>query len=96
MARLSDPKGQAPLGALDSFIGAFGNERWAWSHMDHYSPGEVSWLDGFQARIVREVSELPHDRAAWEALGIVQLLSDDQETWLAEIAARAAQQSKLE
>ena len=97
LARLAPPEGTEPLKVLDNFVSVFGNERWAWSHMDHYSPaGDVAWLDGFQARIVREVTQLPHDRTAWEALGIVQLLSDDQETWLADIKDRAAEQCKLD
>jgi hypothetical protein len=93
LARLA--RGDVPMKTLDGFLAAFGNERWAWSHMDHYAPAEIDWLDAFQARIVREVTLLPHDRAAWEALGIVFLLSDDQKTWLADIQRRCAEQAAV-
>jgi hypothetical protein len=95
LARSAPPRSQQPLQLLDSFLATFGNERWVWDEMNRYSPTETDWLDGFNERLVREVTALPHNRVAWEALGLVQLLSEDRPAWLDEIAERAAEQCRL-
>jgi hypothetical protein len=91
-ARVAGAKSHEPLALVDGFVSAFGNERFAWQHAFRAAPTDAAWLGGLRERLVREVSALPHDRAAWEALGVVHLLSDDEPSWLAAIAARAAAQ----
>jgi hypothetical protein len=95
-ARVAPPQSQDLLKALDNFVAVFGNERWAWAETYEYAPTDAVWLPALEQRLVREVTELPHDRAAWEALGLVELLSEDSAEWLKGIAARAAEQCRLD
>lgn len=69
---------------------------WAWKEAWDYAPTDAEWLPGLRQRLVREVAALPHDRAAWEALGLVELLSEAAEAWMGAIANRAAAQCKLD
>lgn len=95
LARLARPDSAEPLKVLDNFVDVFGNERWAWDHAYRYAPTEATWTPGLRARMAREVATLPHDCAAWQAIGRVELLSDDGQEWMSEIDKRIVEQCRL-
>ena len=95
LARLAHKESQEPLKVLDNFLAVFGNERWAWDEMNEYAPVDAKWLYGMTQRMVREVGLSPYNRTVWEALGLIELLSDDKVIWLGDIASRAVQQCQL-
>ncbi len=94
-ARVAKPDSAEPLALLDQFLATFGNERFMWATSWRAALGESQWLGGVRERLVREVAALPHDRAAWEALAAVNLVSDDQPAWMQAIGERVAAQCAL-
>ncbi len=95
LAHVTSKSADLPLKVLDQFLATFGNDYPTWRDFDTYSePGSV-WLDGMYARSVREATALPHDRAAWEALG-VNLDYDQQKEWAEVVRRRIAEQCKLD
>lgn len=85
---------QSPLAALDAFLARFGNDERVWLDLVSEAPPAARWADNVRARAVREAYALPHDPAAWRALGLVigdplTIVIDD------EVAERLHAQSEI-
>jgi hypothetical protein len=95
VAKVAPPSSDLPLKIFDNFLATFGNVADAWNDVSHYAPDENDWIAGLCARLVREMSALPHDVEAWRAFGPLFLDGKDQDAWAKSIDARIAEQCKL-
>jgi hypothetical protein len=69
-AAASPKSSDAPLQYLDLFVAAYGNDFAAWYEILERAPSGARWLPGYVGRLLREVTHLPHDKAAWASLAV--------------------------
>jgi hypothetical protein len=88
---ISSADSDAPLAAVDQFLVGFGNDLQLWFQSSHFAPRNAKWTSSLRSRLVRELTTLPHDWAAWA--GLAGPLGDQDV--IGEILDRLGKQSKL-
>jgi hypothetical protein len=90
-AAISPIDSDAPVVTVDRFLATFGNDFNLWYQSGRFAPTTAKWIEPVRARLVRELTMLPHDWSVWAGLAG----SLRQYDAVAETIDRTAQQSKL-
>jgi hypothetical protein len=83
-----------PLGIVDTFVAGFGNDFKLWYLVNLNAPAETTWMDKFVARLIRELTYLPHEIGAWSGFAMM-LDVENPAPALSEVNRRAEWQCGL-
>jgi hypothetical protein len=95
IARFSESGSPVPFNTLDSFVKAYGNDFRAWYNFADYGPeGDQFYLQIF-ARLVRELTLLPHDQPVWVMMAMMTGEAEDGPA-VQEVYQRTEEQCRLD